>query len=139
MFKLHITCCHCEPPESGPIPHMDLEQSLRHCERSAAVHAPARHCERSAAIHAVCRQTHASRAGRRRGDHRDRVQSLPQPELGGAEGGNESAGRFCWRNLYELQSLQGTGIDYVAVGRGSNATVLNEDKLSQQSVLEEVG
>jgi hypothetical protein len=30
---------HCEPTESGPLPHTDLEQKLRHCERSAAVHA----------------------------------------------------------------------------------------------------
>jgi hypothetical protein len=23
---------HCEPTESGPLPHTDLEQKLRHCE-----------------------------------------------------------------------------------------------------------
>jgi len=33
---------HCEPSESGPI-RQDLEGRIRHCERSAAVHAVRSH------------------------------------------------------------------------------------------------
>jgi len=49
---------------------------------------------RAAAQPAICQQTHASRAGRRRADHRHRMESLPQPQLDGAEGGDECAGDF---------------------------------------------
>ena len=80
---------HGKPPVPGQIPHTDLEQSLRHCERSAAIHAPGiviaskarqsmspvsslrakrgnpgpryRHCEQSAAIHAPVSSLRAKR------------------------------------------------------------------------------
>jgi hypothetical protein len=47
------------------------------------------------------------------------VESLPQPELGGVEGCDENSGRFCWRNLYEPQAMQESGMNYVAIERGN--------------------
>jgi len=53
---------HREPAECAPIPHTDLEQSLRHCERSAAVHAVGghglRHCVRNDDV--LSRQIHGN-------------------------------------------------------------------------------
>jgi hypothetical protein len=34
------------------LPLLAMTAGIRHCERSAAIHAPSRHCERSVAIHA---------------------------------------------------------------------------------------